>query len=126
MRLISSVKRLEAGAARAREEEPAAVGLVWSTHESKVEVESLADGEYVAVDVRLDRYGESAPGAVVDGQVVEPPEWWTIEERITSDPRDLGVVRDAEGVRVGRVVAIEGSMLTVQYDEEPPPASAWS
>jgi hypothetical protein len=42
----------------------------------------------------------------------------SITERITRDERDLGYVYDAGGVRVGRVVAVDGSMLTLRHDAE--------
>jgi hypothetical protein len=53
VRPITSIERLEAAAARLRAAAPAAVGLVWSNHETTVDSEELSEGEYLAVDIRL-------------------------------------------------------------------------
>jgi hypothetical protein len=110
------LERLEAGAAAARERGPAAVGLVWSTRESVVDPDTLQPGEYIAVDIRLEGCphvaGEPVPDALSD-----PPCWWTLAERVTTDPQDLGVVRDGFGARVGRVMELEGSMISIEMDE---------
>lgn len=114
MRLLTSLKRLEAGAAVSRETAPAAVGLIWSRHETTVDPDSLERYEYIAVDVRVMGAAPCDGRPAMAGQA---PTVWEMLERVTQDPQDLGVVRDAEGARVGRVTAIEGSMLTIQWDE---------
>lgn len=115
MRLISSLRRLEAGAAAAREAKPAAVGLIWTRQESVVDPETLYRGEYIAVDLTM-RAG--APVALGGASGVAPGAW-LMAERITQDPQDLGVVRDAEGQRIGRVMELDGSMISIEWDERP-------
>ena len=115
MRLISSVKRLEAGAQRAREQAPIAVGLVWSNHETTVDPEMLEAGEYLAADIWI----EGGPEATVAG-AAEPATWWKVKERVTLDPQDLGLVYDSSGVRIGRVMELDGSMVTIERDELSP------
>lgn len=107
MRLVKQVARLEAaGAARALEMDPAPVELCWSEHEERVDAELLEPGEYIAVDIRID---EELLGA----RVV------TIKERVTLAPADLGFVSDAAGRRIGRVTAIDGSLIS--YEALPDP-----
>jgi hypothetical protein len=112
VRLINAVKRLEAGAARAREEVAPGVGLVWSKDEVSVDPLTLEDGEYVAVDVVMEGGGPSPLGGTA-------PVWWTVTERVTLDPRDLGVVRNVAGERIGLVTDLDGSMVTWRADEIP-------
>jgi hypothetical protein len=106
---------LEAGAAAAREAKPAAVGLIWTRQESVVDPETLYRGEYIAVDLTM-RAG--APVALGGASGVAPGAW-LMAERITQDPQDLGVVRDAEGQRIGRVMELDGSMISIEWDERP-------
>jgi hypothetical protein len=110
---------LEAGAAAARERKPAAVGLVWTVHESPVDPETLEVGEYIAVDIRM-----TGAAAVDPRGDAGAPGSWMMTERITTDPQDLGVVRDAEGARVGRVMELEGSMISIEWEEEFEPVPA--
>jgi len=99
-RLLKSLARLEAsGAAMAAE--PAAIGMCWTSHEERVDAEDLEPGEYIAADVRIDG------------------DYWAITERVTLDTRDLGVVTDANGERLGFVVGMDGSLVTWRPD---PPA----
>ena len=110
MRLISAVKRLEASAAARAKEVPAGVGLVWSVNEARVDPGDLVEGEYIACDIRMEG---GAPGA--DG--APGPTWWAVSERVTLDARDLGVVSSAGGLRIGRVVELDGSMVTIEVDD---------
>jgi len=119
VRLITSIKRLEAGAAVARERRPAAVGLSWSRNEARVDPEELGPGEYIACDISI-RSGAGV-GAVPDA-MADQPYWWNLAERVTLDPQDLGLVRDAEGERIGRVMELDGSMIAIEWDE---PATGW-
>jgi hypothetical protein len=130
MRLITSLKRLEADGLR-RKREPAAVGLSWSRHEVVVDPESLQPGEYIAVDIRIEGCPrEELDAAVESGRVPDAtnaaPCWWAVTERVTTDVQDLGVVRDYYGNRLGRVVELEGSMVTIEMEEaaEPSPGLA--
>lgn len=120
MRLISTVGKLEAGAARARKAAPVVVGIAWSAGEERVYPEELLDGEYIASDIQLDA------GAVVAGVMrSDPPPEWKVRDRVTTDAADLGTVRDAAGEIVGRVVGLDGSMVDIQMYEPPAPATAW-
>jgi hypothetical protein len=81
----------------------ARVGLVW-TQDEEVLGRPLAAGEYLAVDffcVGPDEAGCGSRRTV---------------ERATSDPRDLGIVYDAAGVRIGRVVKRDGPLVTTKLD----------
>jgi hypothetical protein len=98
MRLIRQVAELEAAAA-ARAEEPAPIGVCWTTYEERVEARELEEGEYIAAD--MTRVEELAGTAVI-----------RIRERVTLDVRDLGWVYDAEGARIGRVVAVDGTLVS--------------
>jgi hypothetical protein len=117
VRLISGLKKLEAGAARARERKPEAVGLIWSRHEVEVDPETLEGGQYIAVDVHMLAGAPVEPGAELGGATLEPGAW-SMKERATYDAQDLGVVYDAGGLRVGRVVALEGSMIEIDLDQD--------
>ena len=99
MRLVRQVARLEAAAARALEVEEAPVGLMWTSQESRVDGESLAEGEWVAVDLYL-------------GDELDGVQYVRLVERATWQDTDLGWVYDGEGARVGRVVELDGSLLT--------------
>lgn len=100
-RLLKSVARLEAAGAAAAAE-PGGVGMCWTSHEARVDANELEDGEYIAADVRIDG------------------DYWAISERVTLDTRDLGVVTDANGERLGIVVGLDGSLVTWRPD---PPAA---
>jgi hypothetical protein len=129
MRLITSLKRLEVDAARARKKrEPAAVGLSWSKHEVAIDADSLQPGEYIAVDIRIEGCArEQLDAAKESGRLPAatsaPPCWWAVTERVTRDVQDLGVVRDYFGNRLGRVVELEGSMVTIEMDEAAEPVA---
>jgi len=62
--------------------------------------------------------GFGAPVALGGASGVAPGAW-LMAERITQDPQDLGVVRDAEGQRIGRVMELDGSMISIEWDERP-------
>jgi hypothetical protein len=102
MRLLRRLEGLEAGAAVAEAEAEAAVGVVWSCDELRLDATQLEAGEYIACDShRLD-----------------PPELFAscprvrLVERITRDADDLGYIYDAAGVRVGRVTAVDGNLVS--------------
>jgi hypothetical protein len=118
MRLISQLRRLEDGAAEARAVRPAAVGLIWSRQESVVDLAVLYEGEYVAVDLRMEG-GMPVPLRGSPAVAAAAPGAWHMSERITRDPQDLGIVRDAEGARIGRVMELDGSMITIEWDVPP-------
>jgi hypothetical protein len=115
MRLISSIRRLEAGAALARERVPASVGLSWSRNEVTIDPEELGPGEYIACDIRV-QAGVAGGDRAAPDAMADQPYWWTLTERVTCDPQDLGVVRDAEGERIGRVMELDGSMISIEWD----------
>jgi hypothetical protein len=121
MRLI---KRLDAIAAAAAEREAervagADLAVCWSVREARVDDGDLEAGDYVACDVRYLDEGAAALDALpVARRPVDFTAQLSITERITRDERDLGFVYDAAGLRVGRVVAVDGSMLTLRRDAE--------
>jgi hypothetical protein len=96
--LIRSVCRLEAGAAKRRA--VGRVGLVWSCDESLV-LGGLGPGELVARDVYFLEGGGAALGP-----------WVRVVERLTADVADLGFVYGPGGELLGRVVELDGSMIT--------------
>ena len=96
MKLLRRVERLAAGAAGRL----ADVGIAWSSVGSELDRELRSD-EWLAVDVVEEDAGE---GAKV----------WRCSERVTFDPRDLGVVRDGSGAEIGRVVSRKGSLVTIE------------
>ena len=103
MRLVKRVEELEA-AGTARAAEPGAVGVVWTQQEETVDAEALAPGEYIAVDVTV--------------LGCDPP-MWRLRERVTAEADDLGdVYEDATGRAIGRVVGIEGTLIT--WEQLPP------
>ncbi len=105
MRLVKAVSRLEAAGAAREREAPARTGICWSRYDERVEPGALERGEYIAVDVRIE-----SQIAGVD-QVA-------VTERVTCDESDLGWVSDAGGKRMGRVRAIDGSLITWEEFEE--------
>jgi hypothetical protein len=98
MSLVAKLEKLEAAAAERARSRRQPVGLVWTQDDVRVDPESLAPGEHLALDV------------YVTGAIGETETWTTIE-RATSEPSDLGTVYDAAGGVVGRVVRIEGSLV---------------
>ena len=100
MRLLKVVGKLEAAAAEAQEAERPAVGVAWSSAET-VDAACLDVGEYIATDV------------TILGEIGGTEEWRTVE-RVTRDRNDLGGVFDAGGRRIGRVTAIDGSLVTLE------------
>lgn len=73
--------------------------LHWVSYDGRLDPAQLADGELIAVDVRLVH--------VFGGQTPQ----WRLTERVTRDPGDLGLVRDRAGRVVGRVVSMRGSLV---------------
>lgn len=107
MRLIKQLERIEAAAAAVAPDSGAVpVGLAWSNCDARVDAAQLLPGEYIAADVHV--LANACPGV----------EDWSILERITCDAGDLGFVYDGAGARVGRVVAMDGSLLTLRYEAE--------
>jgi hypothetical protein len=98
MRLVAKVEKLEAAAAERARSRRRPVGVVWTQDDVRVDPESLAPGEHLALDV------------YVTGAIGET-ETWTTVERATSEASDLGVVYDAGGAVLGRVARIEGSLV---------------
>ena len=98
MRLLAKVRGLEAVAvagARARRQP---TGVVWTSDDVRVDPEAVGAGEHVALDVRI------------TGAIGETPTWQTVE-RVSREASDLGVVYDAGGSAVGRVVRVDGSLV---------------
>jgi len=111
MRLVRQVRRLEgAAAARALEREPVQVGLAWTEAKDTVEAAGLVEGEYIACDIHV--CDESQDGVTVIRTT----------ERVTHDARDLGAVYLSEdsGTAVGRVTAIDGTLITYELFEDEP------
>jgi hypothetical protein len=86
-----------AGAARAVE--PGPVAIAWTAQEERLDPQELDYGEYLACDVQIDE--EAGDGVQL----------WRLRERVTTDARDLGYVRDAAGNLLGRVVSMDGSLI---------------
>jgi hypothetical protein len=103
MRLLKSVKRLEAGAAEAQ---PLEIGLAYTANDVRVEAALLGRGEYIATDVVV--LGECAGCAV-----------HRVVERVTRDAGDVGWVQDSEGTRIGRVVEVNGTLVTLEMNGGP-------
>ena len=108
MRLVKSVVRLEAAAARAMEPDPARWCVVWSGYDERVDGAALQEGEYVAVDVYV---SDGGVGARVE----------RLCERVTYRADDLGVVYGEGQARIGRVVSINGEL--VEWEPDLPPAA---
>ncbi|HEU0139865.1 MAG TPA: hypothetical protein VFQ79_09155 [Bryobacteraceae bacterium] len=102
MRLVGKVKQMEAARAK-RASAVEAQGIVWTEQEELLE-RPLAAGEHLAVDVE-----------VISDATGEVPAVWRTRERATRTPGDYGVVTCC-GVRVGRVMAIAGGLLGIDYD----------
>ena len=105
--------------------------LCWHGRSPEIEEASLQAGEYIAVDCQIAYWEdrpESSPPPVGPGapcaaaaEVGELFRQVSESERVTTDASDLGVVSNAEGRRIGRVVAIEGldgELLTWQLDPD--------
>ena len=112
MRLIKRAEKLEAAGAAAREEAatPAAVALVWTCDDVRIDAGALAEGQYIATDlVHL--------AAAIDGA---SPAIWSVRERVTLQAQDVGWVIEGEGgPRVGRVLSMSPSLLLYELDAEP-------
>jgi len=99
VRLLKKLVRAEEVAAQREAPPLPPVGLCWSNGSARVPARQLEPGEYIACDVHL------------LGRVAEGVEGVRCVERITSADWDLGIVSDAGGP-CGRVVAIDGSLIT--------------
>ena len=111
MRLVR-LDRLERAAAAA--EEAAArpvgdVGIVWTSSDGVLEPGELAVGEFVAFDITITDAGGASGTPTL-----------RVAERATRDPRDLGVVYDAAGARLGYVVEVDGTLLSWREDRDGP------
>jgi hypothetical protein len=97
-RLIKSVERLEAsGAALAKA--PTRIGMCWTRTDERVDDSKVGFGQYIAADV-----------------YISAGDFWSICERITDDDQDLGIVYQANGPRLGIVVALDGSLIRWRPD----------
>lgn len=105
MRLLRQIQRAEASAAAAAREPEGRVSLCWSCYETRVDPAELRCGEYIAVDLAF--VGEI--GGVAQN---------VLRERVTLDGSDLGSVFGPGDVCVGRVVAIDGTLITYELDAE--------
>lgn len=97
MKLLRRVKRVESGRGSLTLAE---VGIAWSAYDVELD-RRLAAGEYCAVDVVEEPVG---PGAVT----------WRCSERVSTDPGDMGFLRNSKGEIIGRVTARERSLVTVE------------
>lgn len=95
MALRSALERLEASRAAQAKRDASGVGLEWVTAGVVVDAYGLAEGEMIAED----RY--------YLGPLIDAGACVRTEERVTSDPEDLGWVYDVAGVCIGRVVALD-------------------
>jgi hypothetical protein len=121
MRLILAVEKLErqaAGAEAAREAERKVVGVCWDGA-PRIDRSTLAEGQSVALDIMLICRCDAAVG-------VPPVFEFRDSERVTTDPKDYGVVMfdpefaGMEPYEVGKVVAQEftrvgSAVVTVAY-----------
>jgi hypothetical protein len=99
MRLAVALAKAEVSASKRAARKVVPIGLCWSTHDVRVDPQQLQRGEFIAADVSI--HGNM--GGTLDLHVCE---------RVTSDPSDLGIVKDAAAnVLVGRVVEMRGSLL---------------
>lgn len=107
MKLLRRVERLAAGAGARL----ADVGIAWSSYGSELD-RDLRPGEWLAVDVTEEDAGEGA-------------KCWRCAERVTTNPHDLGIVRDSSGGEIGRVTSRHGSLVTIEAGRpgEPPSVS---
>jgi hypothetical protein len=83
VRSLEEKSRVKAG--------PQDAGIVWTSYEARIDPASLGDGEFLAADITI---------------VESVGMWsrWRIKQRVSLDPSDRGIVYDAAGVRLGRVV----------------------
>ena len=125
MRLISSIKRAEKARSDAQRRgagAPKARGFAWSRHETVIDRETLKAGESVAVDIDVSimtagRYNDD------NGLWISPDCQWVITERVTLDPKDLGVVTMA-GKELGRVAGLYGKKVVITYASGCDPSAA--
>ncbi|MGA2270210.1 MAG: hypothetical protein ABSH44_17195 [Bryobacteraceae bacterium] len=113
MKLLRAVERLETGFVVGGPGPGCEVGLVWTRDESRVD-RALEQGEWIAHDLYEVAAAEGAPACS------------RLVERVTTDGNDLGWVYDPAGQVVGRVVEIDGTLISFcrQGCEEEAPASA--
>jgi hypothetical protein len=106
VRMIKRLDRLEEAAAAA-EVAGAPIGICWSSYEgNRVDAAMLERGELIAADVTIDYVdGFGVPNILV-------------EERVTRDEADVGWVYDRQHEKIGRVVEIEGTLLTWRMAQE--------
>lgn len=126
----ASVAAGEARSARARRRAGKALGLAWVGRRERVSAAGLGEGEFIASDTFLVR--------VVGEPVGRSAHWYqVVRERVTRDRQDLGAVYAPEWagrMKVGRVVELAGSVVTVEplegcdvwFGPEPPaPPPGW-
>ena len=106
MKFVRAVEQLETGASRSaalKKQRAVAWGLIWADHDAEpIDQGELGPGETVALDLMV---LEEINGVRVCKAV----------ERIATDPADVGWVLDAEGELTGRVLALEGSVVSVSW-----------
>jgi hypothetical protein len=113
MRLLSAVRKLELVASGSAAAAPAKVGIAWTSRDVRIDASELREGQFIAVDITCEVATKGAAST-----------WWSVVERVTYDPEDLGHyyevtpaglgVPASEPVRVGTVVSIDGDL--VRYD----------
>jgi hypothetical protein len=110
MKLLRAVAKIEERLAADLAGQGCEVGLVWTCDEVIVD-RVLETGEFLARDMHeLDPAGEGLTHRVL------------VVERVTRDANDLGWVYDAADVEVGRVVEMDGSLISYCRHEAAPGA----
>lgn len=107
-RFVRALFRAEvraAAAAAALANRATAFGICWQGRTGRVDASKLLPGEAIAVDVTI------AMWARLFHEVREV-------ERVTLDAQDLGWVLSPDGRRIGRVVDINGDVLTQELDPD--------
>lgn len=107
MKFIRAIEQLESGAserALRKKREAVAWGIIWADHEADaIDPDDLGPGESLALDLMV---MEELEGVRVCQAV----------ERITHNPADSGWVFDSSGDVAGRVLGLDGSMVSVAWN----------
>lgn len=106
---MRQVQRLaaDAGAAAAEEAELCEVRLSWTDRVNRIEDVDIGPGQYVAMDVTI-------------LQEVGDMRYTRTVERLTNESWDLGIVRDAEGQRIGVITRVDGNYYEWARDDGEP------
>ena len=106
MKLIRRVRKLEAQVSADAFAQLASVvpitGVVWTRHESQVELPEPGPGEHVVEDLVLEEGGAADRGCTL--------------RRISADANDLGVVYNSQVSRIGRVIARKGGGRVIEWE----------